>query len=105
LFRAGEVRSILLWLTPAGNASTAGSGSFQPLVWSSLANITLTYNGEIFSRFDTSAYQLWNLSENEKVSAVNMVSQNAGSVGVTTAPSYWVELPFAQVSKELTGDE
>jgi hypothetical protein len=29
-----------------------------------------------------------------------MVSQNAGSVGVTTAPSYWVELPFAQVSKE-----
>lgn len=99
-FRAGEVRSILLWLTPAGNASTAGSGSFQPLVWSSLANVTLTYNGEIFSRFDTSGYQLWNLSENEKVSAFTMVSQNAGSVGVTTAPSYWVELPFAQVSKE-----
>jgi len=98
-FRAGEVRSIVLWLTPA-STSTVGNGSFQPLVWQSLANVTLTYNGEIFSRFDSSSYQLWNLSENEKVSSVNMVYQNTGSVGVTTAPSYWVELPFAQVSKE-----
>jgi hypothetical protein len=29
-----------------------------------------------------------------------MVFQNSGSVGVTTVPSFWVELPFAQVSKE-----
>ena len=96
-FRAGEVKSILLWLTPAAT-STSGSGNFQPLAWSLLNNVTLTYNGEIFSRFDSGSAQLWNLLGDEKSPYVSMTTQNYGTTGVVTAPSYWTECPFAQVN-------
>jgi len=100
-FRAGEVKSIVLWLTPAGAASTPGSGGYAPLAWSLMNNVQLTYNGEIFSRFDGGSSQLWNLSENEKLSVVNNLSvQTQGSVAVTQQISYWTECSFAQVSKE-----
>jgi len=100
-FRAGEVKSVVLWLTPTANgASQPGSGGYSPLFWNLINNVTLTYNGEIFSRFDAGASQLWNLCENEKISAVNTSLQTIGAVGNTLGPSYWIECPFAQVSKE-----
>ena len=100
-FRAGEVKSVILWLTPtAGGAGTAGSGGYAPLAWSLINNVVLTYNGEIFSRFDSGSSQLWNLSENEKISAVNTSIQTVGAVAVNPFVSYWTEFPFAQVSKE-----
>ena len=71
-FRAGEVKTILLWLTPAA-ASTPGSGAYQPLVWSLLNNVQLTYNGEIFSRYDSGSSQLWNLTTDEKSAQTSMV--------------------------------
>jgi len=97
-FRAGEVKSIVLWLTPtASGASTAGSGNFQPLTWLPLNSVTLTYNGEIFSRFDGGSAPLWNLSAAEKSSAYSQITQTSGSVASSTASSPWVECPFAQV--------
>jgi len=100
-FRAGEVKSVILWLTPtAGGASTPGSGGYSPLAWSLMNNVTLTYNGEIFSRFDAGSSQLWNLTENEKIAQLNTSLQTVGSVGVNTFQSYWTECSFAQVSKE-----
>jgi hypothetical protein len=99
-FRAGEVKSVMLWLTPAAGQTTAGSGAFAPLVWSLMNNVLLTYNGEIFSRFDGGSSQLWNLSENEKIAAFSTSLQTVGSVAVTPTTSYWTECPFAQVSKE-----
>jgi hypothetical protein len=100
-FRAGEVKSVVLWLTPAaGGANTPGSGGYAPLAWSLMNNVTLTYNGEIFSRFDSGSSQLWNLIENEKISAVNTSVQTVGAVSVTPTVSYWTECPFAQVSKD-----
>jgi hypothetical protein len=100
-FRAGEVKSVVLWLTPAaGGASTVGSGGYAPLAWSLMNNVQLTYNGEIFARFDSGSSQLWNLTENEKISAVNTSLQTVGAVAVTPTVSYWTECSFAQVSKE-----
>ena len=99
-FRAGEVKSVMLWLTPAAGQTTAGSGAFAPLVWPLINNVLLTYNGEIFSRFDAGSSQLWNLSENEKIAAFSTSLQTVGSVAVTPTTSYWTECPFAQVSKE-----
>lgn len=96
-FRAGEVKSILLWLTPAAN-STVGNGAYLPLTWQLMNNVVLTYNGEIFARFDSGSSQLWNAIENEKVCALNVTSATAGSAGSTTALSYYVEAPFAQVN-------
>jgi hypothetical protein len=100
-FRAGEVKSVILWLTPTANgASTAGSGGYSPLAWSLMNNLQLTYNGEIFSRFDAGSSQLWNLTENEKIAQLNTSLQTVGSVAVNTFQSYWTECSFAQVSKE-----
>jgi hypothetical protein len=96
-FRAGEVKSILLWLTPTAN-STVGNGAYLPLTWQLMNNVQLTYNGEIFARFDSGSSQLWNAVENEKVCALNVISPNTGSAGSTTALSYYIEAPFAQVN-------
>jgi len=98
-FRAGEVKSVILWLTPTA-ALSVGGGAYAPFTWSLMNNVILTYNGEQFARFDSGSSQLWNLSENEKLSAVNIITQTAGSVANTTGLSYWTECPFAQVSKE-----
>jgi hypothetical protein len=96
-FRAGEVKNILLWLTPAA-ASTPGSGAYQPLVWSLLNNVVLTYNGEIFARYDSGAAQLWNLTTDEKAAQTSMVIANSGTTGSSTVVSYWVDCPFSQVN-------
>lgn len=95
-FRAGEVKSIVLWLNPA-SANTPGSGAYQPNQWSLLNNVVLTYNGEIFSRFDSGSSQLWNLPTDEKAQAYNNISQTVGSVASSTVVSYWTDCPFAQV--------
>ena len=98
-FRAGEVRNIVLWLT-LNSEQVPGGGAFNPNKWYPLQMITLTYNGEIFTRFDDGSNQLWNLVCDEKASVVNTVQATAGAAAGTTAAfvSYWVDLPFAQVN-------
>jgi hypothetical protein len=97
-FRAGEVKSIVLWLTPtAGSIGTPGSGNFNPLLWLPINQVTLTYNGEIFSRFDVGSGALWNLTCDEKSSYVSTVAQTSGSVATTTVITPWLDCPFAQV--------
>ena len=96
-FRAGEVKSIVLWLTTAAN-STPGNGNFNPLLWQPINGVTLTYNGEIFSRFDVGSAALWNLSCDEKSQTVlNYNYQNSGAVTTGQASTPWVDCPFAQV--------
>lgn len=104
-FRAGEVRSILCWLTlnseqnPGTSGGTSGN-NFAPAKWYPISGITLTYNGEIFSRYDDAAGQLWNLVSDEKASVVNTVNYtvSAGAGTNVASVSYWTELPFAQVN-------
>jgi hypothetical protein len=103
-FRAGEVKQIVLWFSPttaggAGNAQTPGSGNFNPLYWTSMSDITLTYNGEIFNRFDAGSFALWNAVEDQKLSTVNNYSLfTNGAGGVTQVTNTYVKLDFAQVS-------
>ena len=98
-FRAGEVKQILLWLTPANaGQGTAGSGNYQPLAWQAMSDIQLTYNGEIFNRFDAGSFQLWGAVEQEKTPVVNgLVLQTFGSVASTTPVVYYVKLDLSQV--------
>lgn len=99
-FRAGEVQSIVLWLTPntVAGEGTPGSGAFNPLQWLQMNNITMTYNGEIFSRFDVGSAALWNLTADEKAQAFNNITQSVGSVAVNSVVSYWHVAPFGQVN-------
>jgi hypothetical protein len=106
-FRAGECKQIALWFTPTlvgggttVNAQVPGSGNYQPLYWPQMTDVQLTYNGEIFNRFDSGSSQLWNLVEDQKSAAVqNMTAMNSGAGGSPsqTVQSY-VKLDFAQVS-------
>ena len=103
-FRAGEVKQIVLWLAPntaAGQAGiqTPGSGNYQPLYWVAMTDVQLTYNGEIFNRFDSGSAALWNIVEAEKSSVVNNLTlQNAGAAGGNQVTSPYVKCDFAQVS-------
>ena len=104
-FRAGEVKQIVLWFTPTtvngvANAQTVGSGNFNPLYWTSMSDIQLTYNGEIFNRFDSGAYALWNAVEDQKLSTVNnyaLYTSGAATAASQATPVY-VKCDFAQVS-------
>jgi hypothetical protein len=96
-FRAGEVKSIVLWLTTAAN-STPGNGNYDPLRWQPINGVTLTYNGEIFSRFDVGSAALWNLTCDEKTQTLPAYNyQVSGSVSSATQATPWVDCPFAQV--------
>jgi len=96
-FRAGEVKNIILWLTPT-TTLTPGNGSYNPLQWLPINNLILTYNGEQFSRFDVNSAQLWNLAGDEKSQSVSSSVQTVGSVAVTPAVFPWVDCPFAQTN-------
>ena len=103
-FRAGECKQIVLWFSPttagtAGNAQTPGSGNYNPLYWTSMSDLTLTYNGEVFNRFEAGSFALWNAVEDQKLSTVNNYSVfTNGAGGVTQVTSTYVKLDFAQVS-------
>jgi hypothetical protein len=61
--------------------------------------VVLTYNGEIFSRFDDQSNQLWNLISDEKSSSVTSAILTAAAPPTSAASvSFWTELPFAQVN-------
>lgn len=111
--RAGEVKQIVLWfspntVTPTGgpvNANTPGSGNYQPLAWSPITDVQLTYNGEVFNRFDAGSSQLWNIVEDQKSSVVNaLAAANFAAANNTTVAAQYVKLDFAQVYSPLGRD-
>jgi len=96
-FRAGEVKSIVLWLT-ATATSTPGSGNYDPLRFVPINSVQLTYNGEIFSRFDIGSAALWNLTCDEKTQTLPAYNySNYTTTGYGTVATPWVDCPFAQV--------
>lgn len=103
-FRAGEVKQIVLWFTNTtssggAGATVPGSGNYQPLLWQQMSDVQLTYNGEIFNRFDAGSAQLWNIVEDQKSSVVNNMSvPNYTSAGSTATTMYYVKCDFAQVN-------
>lgn len=98
-FRAGEVRSILLWLS-GGTAARTANG--QPINWSNLRNVVLTYNGEIFYRSDGESNQLWALTGDQKSSSVASGFFTASATPAQTAlTSHWTEISFAQVNQAV----
>jgi len=98
-FRAGEVKAIVLWMT-SNALSTPGSGAYNPNQWANFGSVQLTYNGEIFTRFDNGSATLWNLIEDSKsqgVDVANFPPLGAAVAATTTSP--WVVCPFAQVNQ------
>lgn len=106
-FRAGEVKQIVIWFQPttavgAAGITSPGSGNYQPLYWQQITDVVLTYNGEVFNRFDAGTNQLWNIVEDQKSSVVNsMTVPNAAAPGSNPVAMYYTKLDFAQVYSPL----
>jgi hypothetical protein len=93
-FRAGEVKSILLWLED----TTATNNTYKS-IWAPIRNAKLTYNGEIFADFRQENGSLWNLITDTKVPQIerSAITSAAPPVG-DVETSYWLEIPFSQVN-------
>ena len=98
-FRAGEVKQIMLWLTD-NSEQVQSSGAWAPLKWWPIGQVNLTYNGEVFSRYDAGVGQLWNLAADSKalVAAQQVYQPQTATPTSATFNSQWTECPFAQVA-------
>lgn len=98
-FRSGEVKSIVCWLTRASDiAGTAPATAKNPFNWYPLTTVQMTYAGDIYARYESGSWQLWNLINGNKAPLADniVLTSAAGVVTETPSPAYWVELPFAQ---------
>jgi hypothetical protein len=93
-FRSGEVKSIELWLV----SSTATSGTAKnPFKWELPVSVQLTYQGDIYARYENLSSPIWNLINGNKAPAMdNTVTSTAVPPVQTAELSQWVSLPFAQ---------
>lgn len=98
-FRAGEVRSIVLWLTGNKDSTNNNIGAYNPSRWVQPSNLQVTYNGEIFTRFDGLSAPLWNLVNDQKLSQVAVNIPDPVTAGSSAAfTSTWIDCPFSQVN-------
>jgi hypothetical protein len=88
-FRAGEVRSILLWLesTTANNA--------KKLIWGKISDARLTYNGEVFADYRGDNGALWAMLNDTKAPKVDVSTWDDPATPNTSTVLYWTEIPFS----------
>jgi len=99
-FRSGEVKSIQLWLTRTSEQNTTGTVPRvnNPFSWYPPLDVEMTYAGDLYARYDSSSWQLFNLINGNKTPLVDNIflTQAGGAYTENASTSYWVELPFAQ---------
>ena len=99
-FRSGEVKSLMCWVTSDNDANgtqAGNTGAVNPFQWYPIDSITVTYAGDIYSKYEQRSGQLWNIVNGNKAPVVDNIEVLAGAP--PTGASYlaeWVELPFAQ---------
>jgi hypothetical protein len=96
-FRAGEVKKIQVWLSPAGAVANANINPNQ-LLWVKPAAAEILYAGLKYSTYLDGSSAIWNLLDGTSPAAVDQSQLAISSTGwtSTSALSQWVELPFAQ---------
>lgn len=98
-FRAGEVKSIQIWLTKDGDTSDiTGTRIVNPFLWYPIQSVVMTYAGDIYAQYQSGAGNLWNLINGNKSPVVDnsQLGFSGGAFTSTPFTSYWLELPFAQ---------
>lgn len=102
-FRSGEVRNIQVWITKDTDTT---SNIVNPFKWYAPEDMSMTYAGEVYARFDKGSGALWNLVNGVQSPAVNEVlaSDAGGGACAITTPflGRWMELPFAQTFEDKT---
>lgn len=105
-FRSGECKNIQIWVSKGSDLTSAVK---NPFAWYPVEDVTMTYAGEIYARFDKGSGALWNLV-NSRISpqvddvtlADNGAGGGAGVITATASADYWLELPFAQTFDTVT---
>jgi hypothetical protein len=93
-FRAGSVKSIEAWLTLDDDSAVTKR---NPLKWIIPRDITVTYAGDVYARFDNGISQLWNLVNGKSSPYVNGLTVSySGGYSTATEQYGWATLPFAQ---------
>jgi len=101
-FRSGECKSISVWMTK--DSDTAGAVK-NPFKWYAPEDVTMTYAGEVYARFDKGSGALWNLVNGRLSPGVQDLDLGsaAGVITITTPRiDKWLELPFSQSFDPLT---
>lgn len=91
-FRAGEVRSILLWL----ESTTANAAQKQ--VWGKIQEARLTYNGEVFADYRGDNGAMWAMLNDSKAPRVGISTWTDPATAAPGTQLYWTEIPFAQTN-------
>jgi hypothetical protein len=110
-FRAGQVRSIILWLTDDAdtNPDTAVPFVKNYTNFAMLHDVQLLYNGTVYYDAPATSSQFWNLVSTETPSQLNATVLSLPGSGPgnpivrTEKASNWVEIPFSQVFEQLSG--
>lgn len=108
-FRAGQVRSIILWLTDDADTSPAGGAPFVKNFTKFVLpkDVQLLYNGTVYYDAPGTSSQFWNLVSTETPSVVNATSlaltAGASPIVSTEYAANWIEIPFSQVFEQLSG--
>jgi hypothetical protein len=93
-FRAGSVKSIEAWLTLDDDQALTKRNQLK---WYIPQNVTCTYAGDVYARFDAGISQLWNLVNGKSSPYVNgLTIAYSGGYSTSTEQYGWVTLPFAQ---------
>jgi hypothetical protein len=102
-FRAGQVKSLEMWLTRGadttlGSSTSGNTGGYNPFNWYLPSALRVTYSGEVFANYQLSSAPLWNLINSNKSNAFDnlTIAGGSGSITSTSAISQWVSAPFAQ---------
>ena len=99
-FRSGEVKALWCWVTSDDNdngTAAGNAGAINPFLWYPIDSVTVTYAGDIYSRYEQRSGQLWNIVNGNKAPVVDTVETTAAAPPTSAQfLSEWVELPFAQ---------
>ena len=93
-FRAGSVKSIEAWLSLDDDEAVTKRNKLKSYI---PTNVTVTYAGDVYARFDNGISQLWNLVNGKSSPYVNGLTVSySGGYATATEQYGWVTLPFAQ---------
>lgn len=93
-FRSGSVKSIEMWLSDDADQGLTKRNFLKTYI---PQNITCTYAGDVYARFDNGISQLWNLINGKSSPYVNgLTIAYSGGYSTSTEQYGWATLPFAQ---------
>lgn len=100
-FRSGEVKSLICWLSKGSDTSGAVK---NPLKFYQPKDVTMTYAGDVYAKFDAGSGELWNLINSRKTPKVANVDASfaGGAYTFSASDSKWLVLPFAQAFDDVT---